>query len=216
VDRLIGSADPVQGVVTYAYDAAGNRLTRSDAWGVTAYAYNANNGLVQITHPNQTTTNLWYDANGNPIQQSGPGGTTTYTYNAADRLVQITTPNGSENYAYNAFGLRVGKADATGVTDYLWDGGYVLQERDGNGVLQKQHTVGLGIEATRWVGMGVSRYHWHQFKPRRGRVPPGPGEAGWSSRREPSGWAALRPGRAHDEPGEGPDGPTTNRTSSLT
>jgi len=158
VDRLIGSADPVQGVVEYSFDAAGNRLTRSDAWEVTAYAYNANNCLTQITHPNQATTNLWYDANGNLVQQSGPGGTTTYTYNAADRLVQITTPTGSESYAYNALGLRVGKADATGVTNYLHDGGYVLQERDGQGVLQKQHTVGLGIGATRWVQNGVSRF----------------------------------------------------------
>jgi len=58
-----------------------------------------------------------YDAAGRLVQVTPPVGA-AITYNAADRLVQITTPTGSESYAYNALGLRTGKADATGVTNY--------------------------------------------------------------------------------------------------
>jgi YD repeat-containing protein len=97
VSRVTTITDPLGGVTTMTYDAAGNltRLVRpAPAPGVagaaTDYEYNATGDVVSLTE-NGLTTAFQYDANGNlKLIRDGAGNTVTRTYGSRNELLTET------------------------------------------------------------------------------------------------------------------------------
>jgi RHS repeat-associated protein len=130
-------------VVTYAYDAAGNRTTVTDNGVATAYTTNA---LNQYTAVGGTT--YAYDADGNMTSKTENGVTTTYAYDAENRLVGVTTPADTWTYQYDAFGNRIGVTHNGVATSYVIDPtglGNVAAEYNGGGQLIARYDDGYGL-----------------------------------------------------------------------
>jgi len=100
----------------YAYDAVGNRLTKTHNAVATDYTYNNADQLV--TENGITYT---YDMNGNLATKSDASGTTTYSYDYDNRLVGVAAPSGTTTYKYDAEGNRVEATTSAGTTKYLVD-----------------------------------------------------------------------------------------------
>ena len=85
--------------LSYAYDAAGNRI-RVTANGVTTnYLTNNMNQYLKIGE-----ATYGYDADGNLISVTEGTSTATYTYDSLNRLTGSATPSGAWNYVYDALG----------------------------------------------------------------------------------------------------------------
>jgi RHS repeat-associated protein len=115
--------------VSYGYDPAGNRVSKSDDYQTVNYRYNAANQLLQA---GDTVYN--YDANGNRISKQDASGISDYRYNRDNFLIQFISPDGeATDYGYDAMNRRVYKATEGEVTtSYLYDGLEVLQEVSGH------------------------------------------------------------------------------------
>src|SRR5262249_13779346 len=132
-ETISGDAQ-VNGQVSYAYDAVGNRLSRdSTVAGVvsTASSYNAND-----RSPNET-----YDPNGNTITSSAGA---TYAYDFENRLVST---NSGAQYRYDGDGNLVSKIVGGVTTDYLVDsnnhtGHAQVVEEIVSGSVTRQYTYG--------------------------------------------------------------------------
>ena len=101
---------------SYTYDAAGNRLSKTDLPGNTTsnYTYDGIYQLLNVTQGSTTTENYSYDAVGNRLSSLGMS---PYNYNSSNQL--ISTP--SATYSYDKNGNPYTKVDATGTTSYTWD-----------------------------------------------------------------------------------------------
>ena len=154
------------GAVVYAwewdYDRAGNRTWQQFNGVDTYYTYNAGNELtVEIT--DGVPTYYEFDRNGNQTVKDGPDGTTLFHYDFENLLRQIDLPDGAHNYfTYDADSKRVSAADSGGYTRFVYQGPdmlKLLQERDADGDLKAQYTMGQGLEAMR-RGEASSFYHY--------------------------------------------------------
>jgi YD repeat-containing protein len=66
----------------------------------TLYAYNSDNQLIQVTHPNGQTTDFEY-LDGRISRVTTPGGSVSYGYDAKGNLTQVIYPdNTSKQYRY--------------------------------------------------------------------------------------------------------------------
>ena len=116
----------VDRVTTYAYDAADNPKSMTDANGTTStYTFDALNRMKQLVQPvsatKSLTTSFGYDADSNKTSVTdGAGNTTWSTYNALDLLastIEPSTPaypNAADrtwNYTYDAAGRVIGKVE---------------------------------------------------------------------------------------------------------
>lgn len=103
-------------VVTYEYDALGNRKVMTDDLGTTSYDYDALYRLTEVIDPFNATVEYGYDKVGNRTSLTYPDsrmvtytydfdnrletvldwdtGTTTYEYDLAGRLITTTLPSG--------------------------------------------------------------------------------------------------------------------------
>jgi RHS repeat-associated protein len=116
-DRLLRvTATNKSGVVVssaaYTYDAAGNRLTMTDAAGTHVYTYDGAYQLTRAQHPPGTrlknaTENFRYDLAGNRLADATISG---YVYDAGNELVSSR----GATYKYDADGNQVAKTDAGG------------------------------------------------------------------------------------------------------
>jgi RHS repeat-associated protein len=134
---------PTGEVITYQYDAAGNRVAETDNGVTTSFTTNDVNEYTNIGASTNT-----YDAAGNLISTSGPGGTTTYTYDVLGRLTGVTTPTDTWSYQYDALGDLISVSQNGQKTQYLVDPtglGSVVGEYDGAGNLIAHYTQGLGL-----------------------------------------------------------------------
>jgi RHS repeat-associated protein len=140
--------------ITYAYDAVGNRLSRTDSVeGTTTYTYDANDRMLTETLGGKSTTET-YDNNGNLLSQvSGPSDKTSYTWDFENRLVaaDITDASGRNHvaYQYDADGNRVAQTIAGAVTRFLLDTNrplaQVIEEYTPGSVVQASYVYGLSI-----------------------------------------------------------------------
>ena len=118
-------------IVSYDYDAAGNRIQVDDNGVVTSYT---TNNLNQYTTVGDTT--YTYDADGNMTSKTEGGVTTHYTYDVENRLIGVTTPTDTWTYRYDAFGNRIASTHNGVTTNYVIDPtglGNVAAEYDGSG-----------------------------------------------------------------------------------
>jgi RHS repeat-associated protein len=138
-DELIDETLPGGQSSQYAYDAAGNKTTMTNAAGQTAtYGYDADYHLTSVSYSDPGTPNVTYtyDADGRRTSMTDGTGTTTYSYDADSRLTSVQDGAGSTvSYGYDAAG------DVTSVT---YPGGNVVTRTfDGAGEL---------ASVTDWLG----------------------------------------------------------------
>ena len=104
----------------YTYDGNGNRLSKADRQGLTKYAYDANNQLVQVQYPQGGLENYSYDAAGNRLSRSADGIQENYHYDNCNRLIQMTrmtTQQEHLTYTYD----RQGNMLSDGRNQYTYD-----------------------------------------------------------------------------------------------
>ncbi|MFN8488977.1 MAG: RHS repeat-associated core domain-containing protein [Caldilineaceae bacterium] len=100
---------PISGtqIISYTYDAVGNRLTKSDSTnGVTIYHYDANDSLLQEDGVGGVIT-YNYDTDGNLVNKATSTKTVTYTYDAENRLIGVNDGVVRVIYGYDVDGLRI-------------------------------------------------------------------------------------------------------------
>jgi RHS repeat-associated protein len=123
--------------VTCTYDAAGNRLTRTDGGARTTYLLDAANQIRRAQAGAGITTYV-FDACGNLATLVDPSShRTSYAWNFHNRLISVALPASVTNsFVYNGDGLRVQRQDSTGTTNFVWDQQNILEETDAGGALQ--------------------------------------------------------------------------------
>jgi YD repeat-containing protein len=167
----------------YVYDLNVNRVSVSGTGTPNAGAYTMDATTPQPAdaQENQYTTtplgNYTYDMNGNRISVTTGAGL-TYKYDYANRLIDITNTTTSvriAHYDYDASGRRATKtlnpdAPTPSVTNYVYAGPVVLEERDGNGNVNASYTPfapsvrGFNLDEPAWVqpsrGVEADESHW--------------------------------------------------------
>jgi len=155
-------------VVSYTYDAVGNRLTKTDsALGVTTYTYNNLNQLDFLTD-NGVVTDYSYENNGNLISEMTGSNSNVYRWanDGENRLMGVTVNEGgvSRNvaYQYNAQGIRVGKVvdgvESRYLIDELQPYAQVVEEYDAAGNAKGSYVYGYDLIG-RVSGMQPKFYH---------------------------------------------------------
>ena len=141
-------------VISYTYDARGNRATMTENGIVTTYTYDANNRMTA----EQTGLNVktfTYDANGNQLvalYNFNPAG--TYAYSLFGYQTSYTPDNvGYTYYTYRADGLR----HSVGSTVHVWDGTNIVADVSGSTTTVYFRGIGLIYAET----AGVQTYY-HQ------------------------------------------------------
>jgi RHS repeat-associated protein len=145
----------------YAYDAVGNRQSKTINGVKTTYTYDANDRLLNEKVNGATTVSYSYDNNGSTLTKTENGVTTTYTWNDEKRLVSVTVGNTQQvEYTYNDQGIRV-SSKVNGVeTRYLLDEGNtanVWEEYSPNGSVQASYLYGRDL-ITQTQGTQTSYY----------------------------------------------------------
>lgn len=124
VDRLVKEVQTTNATsheVSYAYDRLDRRVSRQvNGADETRYEWDIANRLKAIRFAGESTLYDW-DAAGRLTRKTLPNGVTAdYAYDAASRLLGITykKPGGAQiekiDYSYDARGMRISKALATG------------------------------------------------------------------------------------------------------
>jgi len=106
--------------ITYAYDAVGNRLGKTDAVGTTTYTYDANDRLLIESGPAGTVTST-YDADGNLVARDDGSGVATFAYDAESRLVAADTGTVAVAFGYDADGMCTSRTVGGTTTSFLLD-----------------------------------------------------------------------------------------------
>jgi YD repeat-containing protein len=109
-------------VITYGYDAKGNRTSVTDALThQTTFAYGAMSRLTMITYPDSTTSTFVYDSRGrrtSGTDQNVKG--TIYAYDDADRLTSVTdAASHATYYAYDTEDNLTSISDANSKHSFL-------------------------------------------------------------------------------------------------
>jgi RHS repeat-associated protein len=111
------STETVPRVVSYAYDAAGNRSSTTDPLGrVTRYSYDELNRLVRVADPLGHDTLFTYDGRDNLIALTDANGNTTrFEYDRRGLLTRRVQPLGDANtYVYDEAGNWIEGTDPKG------------------------------------------------------------------------------------------------------
>jgi RHS repeat-associated protein len=154
-EEILNDPDGNNRVITYVYDAVGNRLEKNDSIsGITTYTYNELNQL-ETEATNGVTTTYTYDDNGNLVSEVTGNHSTTYHWenDGENRLVGVTIvdENGTQNieYQYNTRGIRVAEIVDGVETRFLIDDlrpyAQVLAEYDAAGNVQTAYSYGYDL-----------------------------------------------------------------------
>jgi YD repeat-containing protein len=101
---------------SYAYDAAGNRTSKTNQLSniTEGYTYDPLYQLTQVAQGATTTESYSYDVVGNRLSSMG---VSPYNYNSSNQL----TSTSNATYTYDNNGNTLTKADTGGTTQYTWD-----------------------------------------------------------------------------------------------
>jgi RHS repeat-associated protein len=100
-----------------------------------------NYGLGVSGGPARNT--ISYDYNGNLTSFTTGGAATNYQWDAENRLVTVSSPVCRTEFTYDAFGRRVkivektGSGTITSTKQFVWAGGSICEEREGNNVTKR-------------------------------------------------------------------------------
>jgi RHS repeat-associated protein len=138
-------------VITYVYDAVGNRSSVTDNGITTQYTTNVMNEYVLVGNTIYT-----YDADGNLTSKSDANGNTAYSFDDENRLVGVNGSGLNAVYTYNPFGQRNSATIDGQTTSYLVDPvglWSITAEYDGNGSLLANYTYSVGLST---FGFGLT------------------------------------------------------------
>lgn len=176
-------------VMSFAYDAVGNRKKRTDYNGaITTYTYDPLNRLKTISYPDTTTVSYTYDKLSRMQTAANENGTVNFDYNKMNRLTGVTDVFGqtvdynyddngnrtklslntavAETYRYDAVNRLTKILDATGAAfTYDYDATNKLtQKKAPNGVKTTYQYDGLN-RLTRLLDVkGVATIADHQYQ----------------------------------------------------
>ncbi|MEO0972371.1 MAG: RHS repeat-associated core domain-containing protein, partial [Pseudomonadota bacterium] len=127
--EFMAQATGPYGVIGYAYDAVGNRTSRTDNAAADAYSYSpSSNRLESVAFAAGGARNFTYDDAGNVLTDERDGQVYSYTYNAANRMESFSIDGVlQEEYLYNALGQQVVRRLATTGKSI-----HVIHDLDGN------------------------------------------------------------------------------------
>lgn len=130
------------GTVTYDHDANGRRISASGSWARTALPapvtaeYDAANQLKRWG-----TATIIYDAAGH-LQSDGAQ---TYAWDGRGQLASVAGVVPA-TFTYDALGRRIALASGPTTRQFRYDGGNVVEERDGPGAVTATQLTGLGLD----------------------------------------------------------------------
>ena len=176
-------------VMSFTYDAVGNRKHRTDYNGaLTSYDYDALNRLKTINYPDATTVNYTYDKLSRLQLASNENGAIDFDYNRMNRLTSVTDVFGQvidydydananrtkltlnagvvATYRYDAADQLTKIIDAAGVsTNYSYDvTNKLLSRRLPNGVLTSYQYDGLDRLTRLRDARGATTISDHQYQ----------------------------------------------------
>lgn len=158
--RLDSVSYPDGRVVSYTYDASGNRLNmttlQSGETTVVNYRYDEANRLLQAGEEI-----FQYDDNGNMVRRSSPARVSTYSYDSRNLLIQVETEGKIFACEYDGDGNRIAKVNNGLRTNFINDfGGYlteVLVEANASWQILRSYSYGIS-RIGQTVG-AVKSYH---------------------------------------------------------
>ena len=146
IGRLTNTTYSNGDVESFAYDKAGNRLTKTLKGTTTNYKYDVNNRLNELME-NGKLTNFTYDKNGNMLSEQTTGeAPINFTYNKFNQLMEITKGNQYQKNYYEPLGLRSTTIENGFAFDYNYDRGSIISERN-SGDKVTRTIRGLGLVA---------------------------------------------------------------------
>ena len=152
LDRLASDGD-----VSYTYDAAGNRMTRTKDAETITYTLGVGDRLASWTGGSYA-----YDFAGNVTRIERDGRPTLdLTWNSQYQLVSVAT-NGvfAEGYEYDALCRRVSTTTLEGTTRHVYDDSWqVIADIDEQGDVIASYTWGTGIDNLLAVSIGGVTYY---------------------------------------------------------
>ena len=152
LDRLASDGD-----VAYTYDAAGNRMTRTENGDTITYTLGVGDRLASWTGGAYT-----HDAAGNVTRIERDGKPTLdLTWNSQYQLASAST-NGvfAESYSYDALSRRVSTTTLEGTTRHVYDNNWqVIADIDENGSVVASYVWGDGIDKLLAVTIGGATYY---------------------------------------------------------
>ena len=165
MDRLASD-----GGVTYTYDAAGNRMTKTENGEAVIYTLGEGDRLASYGRARSPSAPQLvdvcgvysYDAAGNVTQIVRDGSPTLdLVWNGQYQLVSVST-NGvfAEGYAYDALGRRAATTTREGTTRHVYDDNWqVVADIDGEGNVLASYVWGEGIDRLLAVKIGGESYY---------------------------------------------------------
>ena len=145
------------GDIAYTYDAAGNRMTRTEDGATVTYTLGVGDRLASWTGGTYT-----HDAAGNVTRIEREGRPTLeLVWNSQYQLVSVAT-NGvfAEGYEYDALGRRVSTTTLEGTTRHVYDDGWqVIADLDANGDVVASYVWGDGVDRLLAVKVGGASYY---------------------------------------------------------
>jgi YD repeat-containing protein len=125
-------------LAAYAYDAAGNRVSKTNPLNRTwLYAYDANGNLTCTTTPSGGTISQSYDSENRPTKKTYLDSTPTvyYSYDQAGNQTEVTDGTGTTGYAYDAANQKLSAFTPKGGFLYSYDAaGNLLSRTYPNGL----------------------------------------------------------------------------------
>ena len=163
LDRLASDSG-----VAYTYDAAGNRMTRTENGETITYTLGIGDRLASYGRagtpraPQSAEGAYTHDAAGNVTRIEREGRPTLgLTWNSQYQLVSVST-NGAfaESYEYDALGRRVSTTTTEGTTRHVYDSSWqVIADLDEDGNVIASYTWGEGIDNLLAVKVGDASYY---------------------------------------------------------
>ena len=152
LDRLASDGD-----TAYAYDAAGNRMSMTDASGTVNYTLGVGDRLAFWTGGSYS-----YDEAGNVIRIVREGRPTLdLSWNSLYQLVSVST-NGvfAESYVYDALGRRASTTTLDGTVRHVYDVNWqCVADLDGNGNVVASYVWGAGMDRLLAVKVEGATYY---------------------------------------------------------
>jgi RHS repeat-associated protein len=157
LDRLASVTYPVdaaypQGrVVTYGYDAVGNRIRETEKDSTDALladkqgVFDHVNRLTELQDllTSAASTSFTWDPNGNQLTKTVGGTTTEYRYELRDKLVEVIQgPSTLGRFQYDVDGRRNLKIGEEGLRQYVYDQTSLLLEYDAAGLQKAKYDYG--------------------------------------------------------------------------
>ena len=144
------------------YDAAGNRIRKTEAQKETRYHYNQKNQLLK--EENTEGINYFtYDKQGGIVKEKTSSGIRKFTYNSIHQQTRIETTDGRiQENKYDAEGLRYDLIENGKRTRFIYHNGELLYEKGEETKQSKEETsyqLGAGIEAFQ---RNSKTFYYHQ------------------------------------------------------